>query len=632
MANLVASLKLLFKADTGALKAAIGTLRDVRKAANGVFSGGTDPNGKPTKSPFGQFASNTFSAGNGSFKLAADLNQAASAMQAFKGQIDSVTREPIQLFADFEKQMAVVKGKTDGITKKEFKALNDSAREIGRSSRFGAQEAAEGYGELAAAGLSAQQQLGALPPLLKLTTAGGLGLAQTTNIALSTMNQFGLKVTDLTQIGDLLTQGFNASSIELGDLAESLGYVGPIAKAAGLNLRTTVGFVALLGNAGIVGSRSGTALNATLARMANVTPRAAKALSQLGISKKEIGEGLKDPVAFFAKMNAAMDKKGFDKAQRLSALVRVFGQEAAPAVAEMMAKASEIDPKTGKTGFASMIEQMSHAEGATDRFAAAVSDTTEDKLKRFDAQMADIKITLGQSLAPALLDLNKGLAPTIKEFANWIKHNPKLVGQLGRLALTTGTVLAVMTPLVLAASSAATAFGVFRIATALGVAPLKGFGNVAGGLATKLRATNTAAGMAGSAMLSFAAVTGAAFAGWEVGQILDDVIGKMMGLRGGKLSTEAALSMGESPGMNDLVAGVGELTGIQAIKDVAAGNSKANQDRTNAKAEAAAAVDRKLPPPAHVEVKVNVTDERTTVKSKTKRATAKDRLPVGSNI
>ncbi len=609
-------------ADTGPLTAAIRSLRNVRGAANSFFTPGQTAAGKLTPSPFKNQLNTFLAPSKGAFALAGNISLAANAMAAFKGQLDQVTRGPIQDFAAFELAMAQVKGKTDNLTQEGFRQLTDSAREMGRTTRFTALEAAEGYGELAASGLGVKQQLGALPPIMKLTTAGGLGLAQTTKIALDTMNQFGLAVGDIPDIADLLVKGFNLSSIGLGELSESLGYVGPIAKAAGLSLKDTVGFTALLGNAGIVGSRAGTALNATLARMANITPRSAKALKQMGIAQEEINGALTDPVAFFKRMNDAMDAKGFDKAKRLSALVRVFGQEAAPAVAEMMAKASNVDVATGKTGFDAIREGMDRAKGANDEFNRSIEETTDHKLKVFDAQMQDLKLTLGASFAPVLIDLNKSMGPVIKDFGAWIKDNPRLVETLGRVTLAGAAFLAVVGPLALAIAATATVWGVLGPVISTCLLPIKLAGKGFEALATRMAASNTAAGAAGAGLVRFVAVTGAAFAGWQVGTMLDEAVGSMLKLRGGKISTELGLSMGESAGMNDLVEGIGMVTGINAIKEVAEGNRQRN------------AADREKnmpkPPPAEVAVNVKVTDERTIVETPITRPRPESKLRVGS--
>jgi TP901 family phage tail tape measure protein len=61
-------------------------------------------------------------------------------------------------------------------------------------------------------------------------------------------------------------------------------YAGPVASKLGISLEEAAGMAGILANNGLRGSDAGTAMRASLARLASPTAGAAKALKQLGVS------------------------------------------------------------------------------------------------------------------------------------------------------------------------------------------------------------------------------------------------------------------------------------------------------------------------------------------------------------
>ena len=88
---------------------------------------------------------------------------------------------------------------------------------------------------------------------------------------------------------DVLAKGANLSTTSAVQLAEALATAGGIARAAGLDLETTVAALDLLAKNGIKGSVAGTALAAILTQLQNPASTASAALNALGISTRDLG-------------------------------------------------------------------------------------------------------------------------------------------------------------------------------------------------------------------------------------------------------------------------------------------------------------------------------------------------------
>lgn len=354
-----------------------------------------------------------------------------------------------------------------------------------------------------------------------------------------------------------------------------------------------------------------------LASLAHQAPRAQKALASVGISGKEAGAALQDPISFLGKLNEKFQTKGFDEAKRLSVLVRVFGREVAPAAAALLEAGSAVGAD-GSTAFERMQVAMDNAKGSTERFARTVENTTSGKLKLFESQMDAIKVQLGEAFVPTLHDLTRALGPVITDLGGWIKENPRLTATLGRVAIGAAGVLGALASLGLAVSSFVSASVVLGPVLRTSLIPLRLYGAGLGKLATKLDGTETRLGRTGAAFTRFAGVASAALAGWEVGRFLDEALGKMLALRGGMVSTELALQAGESQGFNTAMLNIAETFGIDSLKEVAQGNMQTTELRENMARERKSREDRAAkPPPAEVAVNVQVKDERTIVHTKT---------------
>lgn len=72
---------------------------------------------------------------------------------------------------------------------------------------------------------------------------------------------------------------------------------------------------------------------------------------------------------------------------------------------------------------------MKNAKDRTDNFKGA--------MERLNGQMDDIKITVGQALAPALGDLMAKISKILVPVAKWMEENPKLAAQI---ILVTGAI------------------------------------------------------------------------------------------------------------------------------------------------------------------------------------------------
>ena len=154
-------------------------------------------------------------------------------------------KDAILTLANFDDMMRQV-GATFGASQEELKALTELAKEMGASTRFSATQAAEGLKAMSLAGLSASQQMSALPKVLELAAAGSVDLETAASIATTALAQFGLEADDLVDVNNILVTAFTNSATNIQDLGLAMQYAGPVAKAAGSSFKETATVLALL--------------------------------------------------------------------------------------------------------------------------------------------------------------------------------------------------------------------------------------------------------------------------------------------------------------------------------------------------------------------------------------------------
>ncbi|WP_433943604.1 phage tail tape measure protein [Paenibacillus sp. SN-8-1] len=283
---------------------------------------------------------------------------------------------------DFEAQMSTIKALT-GASSAEMAKMQTLALEMGAATKYSAMDAAKGIEELLKAGLSpATVQAGGLEAALTLATAGGLDLAEASEIMSTALNSFkkdGLKAADAANI---LAGTANASATDVHDLRYSLAAVGAVADGAGMSFKDVNIALGLFANNGLKGSDAGTSLKSMLMNLSPSTNKATAQMIELGIMTK------KGANAFY---DAHGELKSLDKIAGIlrNTLSKLTAKDRQDALREMFGsdgiRAANILFKEGAAGAKKFYQEMSNvtalsvakekmnnAAGAVEQFKGAI--------------------------------------------------------------------------------------------------------------------------------------------------------------------------------------------------------------------------------------------------------------------
>lgn len=332
----------------------------------------------------------------------AQLANMRGSMMASAGIVLAM-RAPIKAAADFEQAMAKVQA-VSGAAEQEMALLVEQARALGRETQFSASEAALGQELLARSGFKTNEIVSAMPGLLNMTAAEGMGLAQAADIAASVLRGMGLSADKSGRVADVLARAASASNSSIIDMGESMKYVAPIAAGLNMPLEKAAAMLGVMSNAGIKGSQAGTALRAALIRLSSEPKAVADALEALGIQAKDAEGNMREIPDLMADLSRQM--AGLGSAEKMKYFAEIFGTEAASGMLAMMEAASsgELD---------SLTRELYASSGAAADMARTMNNTSQGAMKRLASATEALMIDVGDALLPAFA----GGVETLASFA-----------------------------------------------------------------------------------------------------------------------------------------------------------------------------------------------------------------------
>ena len=333
------------------------------------------------------------------------LNQAMRAHEANKAQradlrgqlfdavaLGATVVAPVSIAVNFEQSIARL-GAITSSGDDALLGLEQTARRLGETTQFSASEAASAMTFLGMAGFKTNEIISATPGMLNLAQAAGSDLAGTADIASNILSGFSLRADEMGRVGDVLSATFTTSNTTLQMLGDTLKYAAPVASSAGASIEQVAAMAGLLGNVGIQGSMTGTALRAAFLRLSAPPKVAADALANLDVEVKDLGDSLRSVPELLQELAQATESLW--SAERAGAIKQIFGSEASAGLTELLKQA-------GFGALDSYIQQLQQAKGTTDTMAKKMSATTAGSLKRLGSALESVAISIGSLLPPTI--------------------------------------------------------------------------------------------------------------------------------------------------------------------------------------------------------------------------------------
>jgi len=376
----------------------------------------------------------------------------------------------LKLAANFEDAMLDVQGKT-AATAEQMAKLTGRAREMGKTTKFTATQAAEAMGFLGQAGFDVGQIMDSTQGTLDLAAATNMDLGRSADIASNILSGFALNTKEMGRVADVMVRGVNSANFNVEEMGESMKIVAPIAAAMGNSIEDTAAILGKMANAGLKGSQSGVALRKAFSSLLKPTKAAKEALIGLGINRKQIidSEGRVKSLKNTLELLATKGAKATD-------LIKIFGERAGPKLLAAISltgdSIEELKQKiSGNTGL-----------GGAAEIAALKMDSLSGDFLTFKSSMQELGLAISKSgivdFARALLQkgtaLVRWLSTINPAFLKWGTIILGVVATIGPLLLALGGFVSIWPFVVIGAKAIGAAILFMTGPIGLGVAALAG--------------------------------------------------------------------------------------------------------------------------------------------------------------
>ena len=251
----------------------------------------------------------------------------------------------------------------------------------------------------------------------KLAVGGFSDTTTAVDILTTAINAYGMSADDAAKISDVLITTQNLGKTSVAQLGASMGMVIPLAAAYNMNLEDLAASYALL-------TANGT-------QTAQATTYVKAALNELGSTSSVVGSTLKKQTGkTFAELMAEGNSLG-DVLQVLADSV-----DGDTTAFNNMWSSSEAGVgmlsilNSGTSKYNSLVQAMEGSTGAATTAFEKMSETGEFAQQRFQNAIENLKIAIGDELAPVLMELQQSGADAMEWATEFVKEHPEVVAAL----------------------------------------------------------------------------------------------------------------------------------------------------------------------------------------------------------
>ena len=344
--------------------------------------------------------------------MAGAAKAVGAAMAAGTAAVGGFAVGAVNAGMDFDSSMSQVAA-TMGKTVDEIGELRTFAQEMGASTAFSATQAADALNYMALAGYDAETSMNMLPNVLNLAAAGGIDLAEASDMVTDAQSALGLSLEQTSTMVDQMAKASSTTNTSVAQLGSAMLTIGGTAKSLSGGTAELSQALGLLADNGIKGAEGGTALRNIMLNLQPKTEEAAAAMEKIGLNAYD-AEGKMRPLKdIFLEMNEGMaDMTDEEKQNVLSTIFNKVDLKSINAlmgtnaerwdeVAAAIGEADGAAQAMAETQLDNLAGDITLLKSAFEGFQIAVSDQATPALREF-AQFG------GEALQTLTTALNEG--------------------------------------------------------------------------------------------------------------------------------------------------------------------------------------------------------------------------------
>ncbi|EJO3044393.1 phage tail tape measure protein [Escherichia coli] len=309
----------------------------------------------------------------------------------------------------------------------EMQALRKQARQLGDNSAASADDAAAAQIIVAKSGADKDGIVAQTPAILNMSLANKKTMEENAALLIGTKSAFGLADDKASHIADVISMAINKTQASFEGLNDSLTYVGPVAKDAGVSLEETAAMLGALHDAKIIGSMAGTGSRAVLSRLQAPTGKAYDAIKELGVKTMDKKGNTRPIFTILKEIQASFKRNNLGTGQKAEYMKTIFGEEASSAASVLMAAAA-----SGKLDELTKI--IKDSDGKTEELVKVMQDNLGGDFKEFQSAYEAVGTDLYDQQDSSLRQLTQTATQYVLKLDDWIKDNKELAETIGIIA------------------------------------------------------------------------------------------------------------------------------------------------------------------------------------------------------
>lgn len=352
---------------------------------------------------------------------AAGMQQFGSALAGWGSQLTLWTAPMtvmggvgLKVASDFDSVLTEIQART-GLTTEAMAQIRQAALQAGADTSFSSQQAADAFLNLLTAGLSTEEALATLNPVLNAAAAGNMDLARAADYTTSLMASFNLTAEDATRIVDAMAKASGATPASMDEMGAALLRSSASAAQFGFSIEETSAMLAIFAQNGLRGEAAGTQLNSMLRNMNSQAAPTKAVWAELGISMYDAAGNARDLDAVFADLRVALD--GMTDEDRNRIMMQLAGSEGMLGFQALLAGES----------IASMTAQMD-AQASTAEIAKQIMESFAGQVDSLKGSIETLWITvLTPFMSNVLRPLIGMMIGAVNAVTAWASANEPLV-------------------------------------------------------------------------------------------------------------------------------------------------------------------------------------------------------------
>lgn len=328
---------------------------------------------------------------------------------AFKFAFDTI--------ANFDQTMSKVKAILTP-TAKEFDKLSKKARQLGEDTLFSASEAGQAFVEMGKLGATTNEIIDASSGVLSLAQISQIGMAESSEVLLKTLNQFNLEASESNRIVDIMAKSFTTSALDINKFRESMKFAGIAAGSLEIPFERVTGMLGVLADRGLEGSLAGTGLRFTLSQLSQEGSKAGKAIGLVNNDSRTYIERLED----IKSLNLSTGQ-----------IMEMFGERAGNVANVLIQNIDSLE----------MYEKaLKESKGTADEMAEAMTDNIPGAIKLFQSALEGLILKFSGGMG--LEEVIARIILKARELIQWFTKNSE---EILSWAKAIGIAIGVMTTL-----------------------------------------------------------------------------------------------------------------------------------------------------------------------------------------